>query len=274
MLIWRSKLGGRPAAKVGPVELAERSKTKKMAAKSTPNNPAGRLLEVCNKFHGMPNGTSIRTAWAKILGIDETDIPSLLNRIGVAISLISSTKKAVMSLPDLDHGLFLSWEGPLNEAFSRLNLGGENIVGIDKLLAPEVLKALAFCNAELSKRKPEPQADPNELAKLLEEVKILLDDVLESDLPSDIKTFVLEKLNALERAIELYTLSGIKPIEEVVESMLGGALLKAGRMQNDAMTETDLLDRYWKLGGRAAVVVALTDSGIKLLTYFKDTFIT
>ena len=231
-----------------------------------PNNPAGRLLYICRKLSSINNSIGLKEAWAKVVDVPVPveDTPLLLDRIGASISLIEYTKKAIYSLDDIDRNLFLKWEQPVANAFSQLNLSGSNVAQIKQFLTPEIIISLEYCDHELARRNPEQTLDPNELQKVIEEIKSLIDEVVQSNLPDEIRSFILDKLDLLLRSLELYKFCGITPITTAIDAILGATVRCKGNPYTDSKDDPSG-KKFWAICSKVSTLIALAGGGKKLL---------
>jgi len=243
-----------------------------MNKQTVANNPAGRLLRICKLLRGITAGVLLKDAWAQVVGTKSDDTPVLLRRIGVVIALVDETEHAIRRLDGVNHELFLKWRKPVVEAFSRLNLVGENLTSVHQFLSPDVIMSLEYCDHELSRRCPERTIDAEALKQLLNEIKSLLDDVMEAELPPDIKAFILDKLDALQRAIEMYQFTGLDPVQAAVDGIIG-TTIRQGKDHYDNTVQTDVGNRFWDVCSKAASLVTLAQTGQKLLDWVRP-FIT
>lgn len=230
-----------------------------------PDNPAQRLLGLCQAFLNIKNGTSIRDAWAQILNVEDDNTPELLYRVGMTLPLVKTTREALERLDEIDRELFLGWQENIEAAFSNLNFKAD-VGEIKNQLKPEIMKQLEFCSHELRRRSPEPTIAPEQLTAFREEVKNLMDEVLQADIPVDLKSFLLDNLDRLLRAIEMYWYTGSRPIQDALDTAIG----QAWRGQAQASSnedEGDLHRRFWDLCGRIAIAFTLVREGSKLLEY-------
>lgn len=228
-----------------------------------PNNPAGRLTRLIRRLREVSGTTPMRAAWAHALGVDENNISELLARITLAARLVDQTVIQIEGLADLDHGLYLRWTPLVRGAFTDFGMSNQ-IARITDRLTPEVLTGLDFCNHELSRRCPEQTVDMAKLEELTKEAKALMDQVVRADLPGDLKEYVLDKLDLLLRALEMYHVTGIRPIVSAMETIVGATVL-GGKEHHEQLTKTPQGQRLWSLLGKVATLIALAEGGRKLL---------
>lgn len=213
----------------------------------------------------MEGATRMSTAWAQITKCDESDMPELLHRVGIATSLIKITKLSILRL-DVNHRLFLKWENPVTKAFSNINFIDHNISNLQKTISRDVITSLEYCDHELHRHSTESPIDHEELNKFAAEIKTLIDEVYESELPDYLKNYLLDKLDLLLRAIEMYMFTGIHSLETAIESVVGSAVRNPN--QQKELLKDNLGEKFWNTCNRLAILIKICESGIKLLDHF------
>lgn len=227
-------------------------------------------MRLCKQLSELPNEMLVVEAWATVLGVERTDRPRLLQRLALANTLIDQTEARIRSLPDINLTLFLTWQGPVRTAFGQLNLVKGTLAQMKTSFTAEVLHSLEHCHDRLRREAPDSALNQRELESILTEVQTLMTNVLESELPPEIRSFLLEKLDSLERAMSMYSVTGIKPVEDAVDSIFGGTIRKGGEEFYKDVKGTECGGRFWKLSSRAATLVTFAESGFKLLGFMMD----
>ncbi len=233
-----------------------------MSDKNGPNNPAGRLLIVINGLRNQKN-RRMHDAWGEALKVDPNEISKLIERVSFVSKLVDETEFRIKSLEDLNHELYLRWVPLVRKIFISLNLD-TNLTSINQTLSPEALAGLEFCDDVLSQRCPEKMVDPEKLTELTNEVQQLMDDVLKSDLPDDLREFILDKLDLLLRALEMYQFTGIKPLSDALDGVIGSTL-RSGKEWNVESINTVSVQNFWGLLGKISIIINFAESGQKLL---------
>lgn len=86
------------------------------------------------------------------------------------------------------------------------------------------MKGLEFYSRILNSAVPEPTLDADKLQELLGEVQSLISDIFASDLDATLKAILLDHLNAVVRAIQLYAISGSAGLQRAAAALEGGSL--------------------------------------------------
>lgn len=91
-------------------------------------------------------------------------------------------------------------------------------------ISAETMKGLEFYSRILNSAVPEPTLDADKLQELLGEVQSLISDIFASDLDATLKAILLDHLNAVVRAIQLYAISGSAGLQRAAAALEGGSL--------------------------------------------------
>jgi hypothetical protein len=233
---------------------------------SLSHNPAERLLRICRLIRDFEASAQTRTAWAHIMGISEDDVSRLLPRIGAVFALIEQTESTLRRIEGLDHERFLQWKPTVSNALKQLNMVDQKIASVKNLLAPEALTHLEYCAYEISKYVRQGDIETETCSRLLEQVAKLSSEVMNASISAELKSFLLSKLDLIERALELYPIQGTQPIEDALDSMLGG-MKRQGAEAFREIRESEVFDALWEFLHRVATVLELAQAYDRLLEW-------
>lgn len=110
---------------------------------------------------------------------------------------------------------------------------------------------------------------------MLERLTELRNEIREADLPVAMKTLLLKQLSQIQEALETYSISGVEPVMDAVQSTLGLAVLNPEYRQeiskgtNSRFGEkiSDLLSDVANVVTVAGALPALTVAVSNALTY-------
>ncbi len=187
---------------------------------SSTENPAGRLFKILSEAKARNDSLPSRLVWANILKIDPTDISTILLNISELINLIHLTKNAIQKIDGINHEIYLKPFTKLEGAFASTNfeIGWSSFRG---QLDDATMVALQFCSDTLSRQISENEISKEELDALLKEVNELLSMIIKSNLPEEIKSFLIDNLENIRRAIITYRIRGALSLKYVLESNIG-----------------------------------------------------
>lgn len=190
------------------------------------NNAARRLYKILKFSISRGDGNSpAYYALAQALDIknpDEdkhifTDFFVLLNDVEKSVSQL----KKVTDLDECIHAIravksifiYRMFQGPWSESASELKNRG-------------LLLNLNNCANFIDHEQINPSLSEEQLQEYLQECENLLQGLMDSDLPEDIKTYLIIRLEEICSAIRQYSLGGPERLRKVVEANLGGILLR------------------------------------------------
>jgi len=202
-----------------------------------PNNPAGRLLEIIRKLQAIRKEKNIRTdlAWAKLFQIDPDNTGLLMDRIGKSLQLGNQIGEQIKKL-DLNHELFLKDINQIVFSFRQMNLQQDINSTLTRIVS-ESIRGLEYCDHELSKQLPEKVIPETSLKKIYDEICSLLEEVTQTDMDDYLKKFMLDKLDLLRQAIELYDIDGCVPIEKALYEIAGNMVFSRDKLEGKASNE-------------------------------------
>ena len=198
---------------------------------ASPDNPAGRLYEIQDRAcsFAQPN-RPIKEVWAQVLGGYPADNGSLYYPLSQLIQLTQNAKKSVQQLTDVDQTLYLKPFENIERAFATTNLDQPWSEFKDRVDDATMI-ALRFVSDALSRMGTEDVIDPEVLSDLQSDVGSLLEKVLQSDLPDELKTVLIESLEDIRGAILEYRIRGADGLRRVLESSVGAVLRQREQTQ-------------------------------------------
>ena len=193
------------------------------------DNPARRLYEVLNRARALGPMIATNEVLAGALQINPRDTKVLLTAIVDLIDLTDTAKKRLQQL-DIDQDLYLDPFKNIDRLFTGLNLG-TNWEAYRSLLDDNTMLALQFCADTLSREMSETVIGEEELTELQTKVESLLEEVLGSTLPEELKDVLVQKLEDIRLAILLYRVKGTEGLRRALESGLGAIFLYGGHIE-------------------------------------------
>ena len=200
------------------------------------NNSAGRLYNLLQK--AIASGSANRkkgvsppllTVWQQALGctsksetitayLDIIELPDVVSRDWARAGLSSSL---LWFMPKIKAGII------------RYNFN-EQWVYVVGSFATESMQALRGCADTLERDAPK-RVLPNDVVKsLLAAIAELFGEVQSADLEPDLKHFLLKQLHLIEVALRRHQITGVAPVEEALDQIIGSANLKRGMWERAA----------------------------------------
>jgi hypothetical protein len=192
------------------------------------NNPAGRLYEILTMAiksgaKGGMNRTT-KSVLSEVLDIKGNDPLEVFDGINKLFTLVKDTELTINKLYNVNIELYQSPIKEIKEAFRDFNLGGEWSKIADKI-DRATLQTLKFCADALSRQQGEIPLNVEEINELHNEVRALLERLIDAELKDDIKSFIFDKLQDIEQAIINYKFKGSEGLQRVIEATLGATLM-------------------------------------------------
>jgi hypothetical protein len=147
-------------------------------------------------------------------------MPDLLYALVQLVNLVQETRSAVLRLEAIDHKLYVdpldriqevlvdvNFEAPWSNYSSRLN--------------DVVLNSLQYVAERLSWTSSEVPIERKVLDEMRQEVEALASDVLNAELPGDLRELIIERLEEIRRALLVYRLNGASGLKRTVDESVG-----------------------------------------------------
>ena len=231
------------------------------------SNPATRLHAILSRASEQAGNHQLQTAegWKQVLRLPtEVDDLTVMNKVGRVFTMPDLVAREIERFSDLDADLYLGWRKDLTDAF--------HYVGFQFLfrefasrLSKSLLINIKFCAHELEKRLPEKEISKDELEQVREEVWQLYSEILKADLPPVLSRYALDHLFLIIEAIDNYLVTGASGIQYALDAAIGATFTDTATSKEVA--ESSFGDRYWKLMGRVATVLALGKAAVQLADF-------
>jgi hypothetical protein len=128
------------------------------------------------------------------------------------------------------------------------------------------ITVLEFCSEKLESLHLELVIDEQELQNILTEVTELFDEVKSANVDSDLKTFILDGLEAIRRGIYEFRIRGPERLREAIAEIVGDYWVKHPKPQTAEDEES--WERFTKSVGRFIALVKLAHSSAKAVQEF------
>lgn len=188
------------------------------------NNPAGRLHDLLSAARHQNPRENARKAWAAVFGIEPDDTGTLLKMLADLIDLAHETKVSIQRLDDVNHQLHLKPFKKIEALLSQLNLEASWESSMNYLDEP-TLYGLQFSADRLSRASGFTQIGNDDILSLRKQIEELVNSVVDSSLPQELKLLLLRNLEAIRHALLAYRVRGIEGLQEEVERSVGSILL-------------------------------------------------
>lgn len=225
------------------------------------DNPAARLLSILERGQQIADSKSCRDAWSELLDVNTGEHAVLMGRIGRVMALSTDIIERLENIGGVKVDRYMHWVKPLENAFIKNNLNGpwKDFKG---QLNAHVINYLSMTSDLLSHKCPEPIIKESHLDSILNSARKMIDDVRLSDLPEDIKEFMIKHLYKVCLAVEEYIIRGSESVSSVVESAFGYGVLHG---QSVKLVKTnEVAKRFWQSMANIAIIVSISTGVLQL----------
>jgi len=225
------------------------------------DNPAARLLSILEEGLEYKDESNCREVWCEILSVKTGDNATLMGRIGKVMSLSTDIVESLNNIGGVKVDRYLHWVKPIENAFIQNNLNGQ-WKGFRGQINSHVINYLSMTSDLLSHKCPEPILKENSLHSILKNSRKLIDEVRQSDLPENIKEFMIKQLHKICLAVEEHSISGSDSVSSAVESAFGYGVLHAEAVE--AAKTSPVAKKFWQNMANIALVVSIS-AGVQQL---------
>ncbi|WP_372599337.1 hypothetical protein [Amphritea sp.] len=225
------------------------------------DNPAARLLSILEKGLEYRDGHNCREVWCELLNVKAGDNATLMGRIGKVMSLSTDIVESLNNIGGVKVERYLHWVDPVERAFIQNNLNGQ-WKGFREQINSHVINYLSMTSDLLSHKYPQPILEEGSLNSILKNSRELIDEVRQSDLPENIKEFMIKQLHRICLAVEEHSISGSESVSSAVESAFGYGVLHAEAVE--AAKSNLVAKKFWQNMANIALVVSIS-TGVQQL---------
>jgi hypothetical protein len=190
-------------------------------------NPAGRLHALLGKAKsGSGNAIDL---WAKVFDITETDVSKKQIEVIHALlqmrQLIDETEQRLRAIEGLHERYFRPFGRIRNVILQSFAALQADIQGQMNQVSEGDMTTLEFCSEKLETQHTEPLIDEDQLQAILVDVNALFDEVKASDFDADLKSFILDGIESIRRAIFEFRIRGPERIKEAIADILADYMM-------------------------------------------------
>lgn len=235
------------------------------------DNPAGRLFNLLTDIAAVGNNPKVRleTRLTDLLDVPAGNHAELLRRMAPIYDLPAQIRSEVARLP-ISGTSFTVKLGVIEEALLALNIGLA-VQQWSQRLAPDAMHELTICSDMLHQYVPEKTGSDEQLAQIRADLDATLEDVRSStDLPADLRTFLLDHLHEMTRALDLYKVVGLDALRQSFERAIGGIVTRPDLI-TDENKSRPVWGKFGKLLAGLGLVFATANQGTELVqNWFPD----
>lgn len=212
-------------------------------------NPAQRLLDILERGRAHPTHQNCRDVWCKLLEVRKDDGQLLLLRLAKALELSGRIIQVRENHFSSLRGNSSHWKGCVEKAFisQSLNSTWQSFI---QHIDVHTLNELAMLSDLFESRGAHSTMDDEEIEALIGRIAELRAEIRTSELSAE--------LAQIQEALESYSISGIEPVMDAVQSTLGLAVIDSEYKQEiKSGSGSQFGDRISSLLGDVANVVTV-----------------
>lgn len=188
------------------------------------DNPALRLLDILEQGKSYQASDSCREVWKALLQTQKLSEHQLLSRLARVMELPERIEQVRQ-----DHFSSLRnkpsyWRSQVESAFTSQSLNGRWET-FKNHIDERTLSELSLLSDVFDTRGSHAGIAEEEIESLLARITELRAEIRSTELPLKMKTMLLRQLFQIQEALESYSISGIEPIMDAVQSTLGLAVI-------------------------------------------------
>ena len=182
------------------------------------DNPAGRLLAILEEAKKRPANTGCRKQWHEIL--KTTTEAQLMTALGKVMLLPDQAFDQLHQYYPAHQIRADHWRSQINSAFLHQQLQGHWETFIAHF-DDHTINYLTQSSVMLELKSKAKIIDADELAKWKGQLNKIIEDILASEKPKELKLFLVKNLSRLVQAIDDYRLTGVMPLVEAMDATYG-----------------------------------------------------
>lgn len=221
------------------------------------DNPAARLLSILERGKTKTSTTKCRVVWEELLEVTG-DSPLLMARLGKVMELPRLTITLLKEEFPEQGDMWTHWESQVNAAFMVQNMHA-NWDSFINNIDDHTITYLRMASLLLQAKANTKLIADADLASVREALNEILVEVLVTDLPDEVKKYVVRNLRKILDSIDEYKLTGALPLLDAVETTLGHAAVD--RQYKTFLTDTclgkRLLDTLASMANVVTIAVGL-----------------
>ncbi|ELN2579005.1 hypothetical protein RY966_004815 [Enterobacter kobei] len=188
------------------------------------DNPAQRLLDILEAGKSYPKTDGCRAVWQQILLVEGMEEQHLLTRLARVMELPGRIVQVREDNFAILRGKSTYWKTRVDRAFVSQGLNSTWSTFQDHI-DDRTLTELGMLSDLFETRGAHAGIEAEEIDALLERIRQLRSEIRESGLSATMKTLLLKQIAQIQEALESYSISGVEPVMDAVQSTLGLAVL-------------------------------------------------
>lgn len=209
------------------------------------SNPAGRLYKILSEAKRQPDNQKVKNVWSLVLDIEDDDV-AITKGVVELYSLSQEIQTLIKMNSQLNHDLYLNSFHRIDRAFFPLNLAS-NWNSVKQHLTDEAITRLQFCADELSRFYSEESLSEEDLKDIIDKTEELFESLYSCSLPDALRLTLLEEVERIRNAINMYKIKGAKGLKEALQGTIGAVIANHDELKASSKTNADIIKRLGEL---------------------------
>lgn len=200
------------------------------------DNPAARLLALLQAGRLKPKNAQCCGVWEEILEA-EGNPPLLMARLGKVMELPLLIIESIQQAFPNQGNTWSHWESRVNAGFMVQNLHAAWETFINNI-DDHTITYLQITSDMLASKSTTKLIPSESLQPIRSELQAILDDLINSDQPDEIKKYLARNIRRMITSIDEYRLTGALPLLDAIDTTIGSVLREKG--SNSFLTDIEL----------------------------------
>ncbi|GEM_PF-5937058 len=186
-------------------------------------NPALKLHSLLEQaFDISSDYSSFNYIWSIVFEIDDNDTPALMIKYSSMLNLLLETKSYISQDDKLNTERNLKFITNIENALGSIDFGGK-MSSFRSHLSAETLTAFYYIAESINYRNEfiDKPIDEPAINEIIKDVDNLLEGVLVSPLPEEVKKLLLKNLTLIKASLQNYKISGYEGIQDAFDQTIG-----------------------------------------------------
>ncbi|WP_342550943.1 hypothetical protein MKX57_09310 [Lysinibacillus sp. FSL M8-0216] len=186
-------------------------------------NPALKLHSLLEQaFDISKDYSSFNYIWSIVFDIDENDTPALMITYSSMLNLLLDTKSYISQDNKLNTERNIKFITNIENALGSIDFGGQ-MSSFRSHLSAETLTAFYYIAESINYRNEfnDKPIDEPAINEIIKDVDNLIEGVLVSPLPEEVKKLLLKNLTLIKASLQNYKISGYEGIQDAFDQTIG-----------------------------------------------------
>lgn len=226
------------------------------------DNPAGRLHQFLAAAQETDGNQNAGVALGKMLGANYPNQLGLLLELLAAVVRLSEGVRQDLRALGQDDELYFEPLDRAEAAFAGLHLNAP-LSSFQSLISESTLYGLKVCSSILHKHRPRPLPEAATIDKLRRSMHDLAGEVHAADIDEELRLFLLEQLQSMIRATQMYRIAGREVLEAAVDQLIGTTSRRSD--VRDKLEPSSFGKRLKELALAMALALSLVNDSFQLV---------